>query len=405
MSQSFGLRRYLVGAAVARTGDEMSGPALLLLGVAVTGSVSAGAALLAGLTAAAAVGGPLVGVALDRSPRPGRLLAAALAVYAAGLAGVAVGVGRAPLVVVVGAALLIGLLGPALSGGWTSQLPRVAGRRRLARGNAWDAMTFGAAALLGPALAGTVAAVAGAGAAVATAVVLLALALPVAWTLPGRASPREHDPVPSDLLAGFRAVCAGPDLRRATVVTSVSLAGTGMLVVSTPVLGSSLLGGEERGALLLSAMAVCSLAANLLLARRPVPTRADTVVLLCVLVQGAGAALAAAASSPAALVAALALVGAAEGPQLTSLFAVRHREAPERLRSQVFTTGASVKISAFALGAAVGGPLADVSATVCLATAAGAQVLAALLYPLSGPRRRRGPGSPRRRRIPRGAGP
>src|ERR671923_287803 len=52
-----GLRRYLAGAASARAGDEMSGPALLLLGLAVTGRPGTGAELLASVTIAAAAGG------------------------------------------------------------------------------------------------------------------------------------------------------------------------------------------------------------------------------------------------------------------------------------------------------------------------------------------------------------
>lgn len=43
---------------------------------------------------------------------------------------------------------------------------------------------------------------------------------------------------------------------------------------------------------------------------------------------------------------------------LISDLAIRHREAPQRMRGQIFTTGASLKITGFALGAAVAGPLA-----------------------------------------------
>ena len=140
MPQRHALFRYTAGALVARVGDEMSGPAVLLLGAAATGSVATGAALLAGLTATAALGGPLVGAALDRAARPGRLLAAALVGYAAGLALVTVALGRVPLPLVVGTALVTGLLGPALSGGWTAQLPRVVPAERLARASTWDAV-------------------------------------------------------------------------------------------------------------------------------------------------------------------------------------------------------------------------------------------------------------------------
>src|SRR6185312_17329670 len=91
-----GLRRYLAGAAAARAGDEMSGPALLLLGFAVTGRPAAGSGLLASLTIAGAVGGPLFGALLDRSRRPDRVLASALVGYALGIIAVQAVLGWLP---------------------------------------------------------------------------------------------------------------------------------------------------------------------------------------------------------------------------------------------------------------------------------------------------------------------
>ncbi|MGW9350928.1 MFS transporter [Nocardiopsis flavescens] len=374
--------RYLGGATAARTGDEMSGPALLLLGMALTGEAVAGSALLAGLTGAAAVGGPLVGALLDRSARPGRLLAWALCAYAAGLVALALAVGRVPLPLAVGAAAAVGLLGPALSGGWTAQLPRAVPSAPRGRVDAWDAMTFGAASLLGPALAGAVAVLAGAGAALACAAALIALAVPAALALPGAPAARPAGRVLPRMWEGVRAVLAPGALRWATAVSALSVAGTGMLVVCAPLLGMRLLGGAEQGALLLAGMAVCSLAANLVLARRPGAVSPDALLRVCVAVQAAGtagAAWAASASCPPALVAAVALVGAAEGPQLAALFAIRHREAPEPLRARVFTTGASLKISAFAAGAASAGPLAQSSVPACLVAAALLHAVAALV--------------------------
>ncbi|GAA1103746.1 MFS transporter [Nocardiopsis metallicus] len=380
MTQRHALPRYLFGAAAARTGDEMSGPALLLLGVAATGTATTGSTLLAAVTATAAVGGPAVGVLLDRALRPGRVLATVLAVYAAGLAAVALLLDRLPLAPVLALALGIGLLGPALSGGWTAQLPRLLPPARMTRANAWDAMTFSSASLIGPALAGAVAITAGATAAVVASVALVSLTIPVAWSLPARPARPEPAPVLGELAAGARAVLGNRALLRATVVTTVSIAGTGVLVVSLPVLGQNLLGGPERGAMLLSVMAVSALSANLVLARHPLPVRPDTVVLVCVLLQVAGVAGVFLAPSAPWLILAATVVGTAEGPQLTSLFAVRHREAPERLRTQVFTTAASLKVSAFAAGAALAGPLADFSLPLCLAAAAALQLCAALVH-------------------------
>jgi MFS family permease len=72
----------------------MTGPALLLLGFAVTSRPGTGSALLAALTVAAAVGGPVFGAWLDRSPRPDRVLAWSLSAYALGIIAVAAAAGR-----------------------------------------------------------------------------------------------------------------------------------------------------------------------------------------------------------------------------------------------------------------------------------------------------------------------
>ena len=98
-----------------------------------------------------------------------------------------------------------------------------------------------------------------------------------------------------------------------------------------------------------------------------------------------GASMAAAALAPGWLtLAAIALGGAGEGPQLTALFAVRHRETPANLRGQVYTTAASLKIAGLAAGAALAGPLAGWSVTGCLLIAAGTELCAAAAYLAAG---------------------
>ncbi|KEF22049.1 hypothetical protein DF18_01580 [Streptomyces rimosus] len=437
----------LTGAALARAGDEMSGPALLVAGPVFTGSASTGPALLAAITIAAAVGGPLFGVLLDRSARPGRLLAGALAGYAAALAVVLASLGHVPLVVTLLVALGAGLLGPALSGGWTAQLPRAAPPGLLPRVTALDAMTFNAASLAGPALAGLVAGAAGASAGVLVAAALIVVAVPCAYGLPGvacggggpvgasvrgvpagpsvrtqpagaqslelgapsgarpgpepgprpgkqsdpcvpdrparRATSRRSPAAPSvlaGLAAGFRAVRHTPPLARATVTSVVSCTGQGMLTACSPLLGARFLGDARHGVLLLSVVAASALLANTALARRPGLLRPDTVLVCSTAVLAVALLMTAAAGPPALLLGAAVLVGLGEGPQLTALFAVRHREAPEHLRGQIFTTGASLKITGFALGAGSAGPLAARSLPGALLAAAALQVLAGLLF-------------------------
>ncbi|TGN76887.1 MFS transporter [Streptomyces bauhiniae] len=349
----------------------MSGPALMLGGFAVTGSATAGSALLAGVTVSAVVGGPVLGLLLDRVERPGWLLAGAMGLYGGGLGLVLLGLGRVPFVAVLGLAVVVGVAGPAVAGGWTAQLPRVVPGGGLGRANVLDAMTFGVASLAGPALAGGVAEGVGAAGAVVVAGVLIGVAVPVAWGLPRGSAGREA--AGGGFAAGVRFVLGNPALARATFTSVGCCLAQGVLTACVPLLGERALGGAARGAVLLSCAAGAGLVANAVLARLVVAP--DAVIRLGALVQAAGLALAAT-GRPAALIGAALLIGAGEGPQLTALFAVRHRESPDHLRSQVFTTGASMKITGFALGAALAGPLAARSLPGALLLASGVAAVA-----------------------------
>jgi len=87
------------------------------------------------------------------------------------------------------------------------------------------------------------------------------------------------------------------------------------------------------------------------------------------------------------VIGAIAVAGLADGPQLSAVFAVRHRETPARLRAQVFTTAASLKIAAGSLGAALAGHLP--SPGLALTVAAATQAAALVAYLTIG--RRQGP--------------
>jgi predicted MFS family arabinose efflux permease len=393
-------RHYLTGATAARTGDEMSGPALLLLGLSVTGSPALGSALLAGLTISSGVGGPVLGAILDRSPAPGRLLGLALVAYASGVAIVAALVGSVPGALVVAVAVVAGFAGPALTGGWTAQLPRVLAPPAVARGFSLDAATYSAAALAGPALAGLAAAALGARWAVAAAVALLVAAVPAAVRMPREAAPPREATAPAgaaapggpaatlprgptrsrplrgELRRGLRAIADRPPLLAVTVATMLSSAGFAGFVVASPLVGERLADSAAAGTVLLSALAVGSLLGTGALARHPWRGSPESLLVASTALLGATFAVIAAADAFALAVAAAFVAGVAEGPQLAAVFQVRHREAPEALRSQVFTTAASLKMSAFAAGSAVAGALAVHSVTVCLLAAAGAQALA-----------------------------
>lgn len=390
MINRYGLVRYLAGAAAARTGDEMSGPALLLMGFSVTRAPGLGSAVLASLTGAAAAGGPAFGAMLDRGRRPGRLLALALTGYGGGITLVMLALGHLPEPAVLALATAAGLLAPAVAGGWTSRVPDVVPPARLPRASALDAMSYSAASLAGPALAALLSATLGAGPAVCVAAALIAAAVPAALSLP-EAQPAARAPRPRaavqpraavlrPLLAGIAAIARRPGLLRATASSVVSYVGIGMLLVCCPLLGAHRLGGASRGALLISAIAVVSLLANAALARRE---PRDGWILASTLILAVSLAAAALAPAGPLTVLAVAAGGVGEGPQLTAVFAVRHREAPAHLRGQIFTTAASLKIGGMAAGAAIAGPLAARSLPACLLTAAATELAAALAYLLA----------------------
>lgn len=81
----------------------------MLAGFALTGSTTDASSLLASITISAAVGGPVLGTFLDRARRPGRLLAGALVVYAAGLGVILAGLGHLPFAVTILIAVLTGM--------------------------------------------------------------------------------------------------------------------------------------------------------------------------------------------------------------------------------------------------------------------------------------------------------
>ncbi len=379
------LPSYLAGATLARTGAEVAGPAILLFGLAVSGSTQTAAFLYSALTIASAFGGPLFGALLDRVARPGRLIAAALVAYAVGIGIIVAGWDRVPTPLLFVVAVLTGTLYPALGGGWTAQVGRLVPAPLLRRAHSLDAATYNLAGLTGPAIAGILAGLLGAAEAVVAAIVLVALAVPPALTLPAIVrDTAERRSIAADVMAGLRAIATIPALRGVTLSSTLSLLAFGMVVVACPLLGAEYLGGEENGAFLLSVIAAAALLSTVVTARWPLPGTLDRVFIGSSVVVGVGMTVVALAPNAAIVVVGIAIVGLADGPEIAALFGIRHREAPDRLRAQVFSTGSSLRMTAAAIGAALAGVLAAYGITAVLATAAVLQFVATASGPLGG---------------------
>ncbi|HZG02440.1 MAG TPA: MFS transporter [Streptomyces sp.] len=385
-----GLRPYLATALLARLAGEGMAVAVVMLAVHRTGSAAQGAFVLTAWMAPHVLAAPLTGALAERVRSPRLFHLGALGGMAAGIAALAVLVGRAPAPVVLAVAALGGSCGPVATGGLSSLVARLvpegAGRDRA---YALDAATYNAVSVAGPAVVSTVAALASPGPAVALLGVSAAGAAVLATALPyGRRPGAASDgaaPAPTtlraDLAAGLAAVWRVRELRAITAGTCLAFVGIGGLATTSVLLADGR-GRPDSGGVLMTALAAGALAGSLAAAGplRSFPARR----LVPVCLTGTGLALAGAAAAPsfAATVALYAAAGVFEGPLLGATLRIRAAHAPDRLRAQVFTLGAGLKISAAACGAALAGLVAALPPPLLLLGIAALQLAAALLHHL-----------------------
>lgn len=345
------LPRYLVAAVAARIADEGARVSLVLLALHEAKSAAVGGAMIAALLVPHVVAAPLGGVVIDRARRPRWPLASMVLIFGVTLVLVAVLLGHAPLWLVFSLLLLGGCCGPAITGGLTSQLPGLVGVDRAPRAFGLDSLFYNVASMAGPALTGiTAVAVSpvaaqcllGGSAAVGAAGIA---ALPLAAHQP----PAPHSR-PS-LLSGARKILHQPTLRVITISSTLGQIGPGALPVVGAVLATSLNKPASSG-LLLTTIAAGSLIGSLLWTWHPIaPRRSPLVTTVSMIGIGVPIAVAAATTSSVAATAVLfGLSGIFIGPFGSALFTARAQYAAEAHRTQVFTIGAGLKVTASASG-------------------------------------------------------
>lgn len=388
---------YVLPAGLARCGDAAAAPAVLLMMLAADQPPARAALVVGVLAGSCAVSAPFVGLLLDSTRHPRRIFVVALALLAGGL--VVLAQPATPTIALVSVAAVAGLSGPALTGGWSAQLGSWVPRGSLPRAHAVDVLTYNVAGVAGPGLAAAVAASLGGAAAVhaAAGVVALALmwvALGPAW--PSPAPGRAHAETPMTALRqGLALPLRHPDLARVAVATTGGHLGLAFVVVSTPLLGQQLTGDVAFGGALLSAFALGGILGASAAATRWFPYRGVTSVLVGTAGTGALFAGLPLAASPAAALIVMGLAGAVDGPVLAATFGARQTAAPPHLRAQVFTTAASLKMAAYAVGAVLAGHLVDRSVNITIATGALLHVTASLAAVAVGSLlARRGTGNP-----------
>jgi MFS family permease len=373
---------FFLAATLARLASEMLPVAVVLLVLDRTGNAALAGAAVAAATLPGVVTGPVLGAWLDRTARRRTALASNQVVLGASLLAILTATGRAPGWTVLLLAAAAGLTAPLATGGFTSMIPSLVPEWLLPRANALEASSFNTAAIAGPALAGAVAAGPGPAAAVALEAGLAGVALLAIARLPriAVAASAAGASMAATIRQGLRHLAGTPVLRGVTVATTVALGGLGLLALALPFLAERLGAGQAGAGYLWAALEAGGMAGALAGARLLAGWPPQRVVLAGVALLGLLMATWPLAPSFPVALGLVALAGVLEGPAFAATFTTRQRWSPEHLRGQIFTTAASLKMGAFAVGAAVAGPAVEHLGVGGTLVAAGAvHLLAALL--------------------------
>ena len=355
---------YYLAATLARLADEMVAFTLVLLVLERTDSPA-----LAGVTGAAfalpaVVTGPLLGAWLDRTPYRRSALALNQAVVGVVMLSLLAVVGHSPHWITPALAAVAGATLPMASGGFTSMLPSLVPSDRLARANSFEAASFGAATITGPATAATIAATLSVEVVAVVIAVAAALSICAISRLPALPpSQTAGEPFLPAVLAGLTHLVRTPRLRASTVTTTLLMGATGFLLIALPLHMASLGMPKPAAGYLWTAIELGSVTTALLLTRLHARWRPEQVVIVSVAAYGLAMSSWPLATSFVALLLVAFGSGLLEGPTLPAMFAARQQYSPESLQGRVSTTAASLRVGAAAVGQATGGLLIPVIGT------------------------------------------
>ena len=379
-----GYVKFLSAATLARVSDEMFGVGVVLLVLDRTDNPALAGATVAAITLPSLISGPLLGAWLDLTGRRRTLMVIDQIVIATVLVALVLLIGHAPAWLIPLVAVPAGITYPLSFGGFTSMIPTLVPGELLPPANAVETTSFNAALVIGPALAGTLSAVAGPATPLLVEAALALAALALIIRIPGLDSPPERADDRTLLgiaVDGLRQIVLVPQLRGVTAAAAFGMAGLGLLTVAFPLFAVDHLGvARSASGYMWAAFAVGSTLGALSLVRiqrRFPPERIvvggyATFGLLMLTWPLAG-------SLPVFL-ALVALSSLVDGPALASQFAVRQQYVPPSLYGQVFTSAVGLKVGSFALGAALAGAVVTgLGSAEALVVAATLQIVAAVV--------------------------
>jgi MFS family permease len=315
---------------------------------------------VAAITLPSVLTGPVLGAWLDLTGRRRRLMVYDQVVISVSLVGIALLAGHGPDALLPLLAFAAGLTYPLSFGGFTSMIPMLVPEELLAPANSLEASSFNFALIVGPALAGGIAALASPAAALFTEVALTLGSLVLIVAIPGidgAGHSRSGRSMGDVVRAGLTRILKTPQLRGITAAGALGMTGMGFLTVAFPFFAVEHLGQHRSAAgFMWAAFAFGSMAGALVGMRAQVRWPPERVVVGGLLVTGAVMLLWPLAGSLSAMLPLVVLAGLADGPAFAATFATRQRYVPTELYGQVFTTAAGLKVGSFSLGAALAGP-------------------------------------------------
>ncbi|WP_165308365.1 MFS transporter, partial [Agromyces binzhouensis] len=294
------------------------------------------------------VAAPIAGAMLDRSRRPGVLVAGAGLVIAAAYAFAAF-LGPVPAWAVAIALIAAGTVTPFVFGGLSSFVTEGIPDER--RAYAIDALAYNLGAVAGPAV---VAATAVLGSARIATVVMAASALAgAAGTVPLRlrptaASPHDRPSFLGTIAAGFRHIATHRPLAVITWSGTLSQFGSGGLAIAAVALSIARSGDAGEGAIIVTSFAIGGLLGALWNSRRPPRRSPEWVMGWGFAATGICTVVAAFDLGPAWAIAAIGASGLFTAPSAAAMLLIRKQQSPSALRSQVFTVGAGLRAAAAA---------------------------------------------------------
>src|SRR4051794_29517846 len=348
-----------------------------------TGSATLAGLVVSAITLPSIVTAPVLGAWLDLTGGRRRLMVLDQILIAAVLVGVILTVGHSPNWVPPLIVMAAGLTYPLSFGGFTSFIPAIVSDDLLPPANALEASSFNTALVIGPALAGTLAAVFDPAVSLGVEAVLALVALALILRIPGLdgSGRRGERSLGSVVAGGLRQILAVPELRGVTAAGALGLAGLGLMPVTFPLFAADHLGVPRSAAgYIWAAFAVGSTIGALVLVRAQRRLPPERIVVVGYAVFGSLMLLWPLAGSLPVMLGLVAVAAMADGPALAAQFAVRQQRVPRDLLGQVFTTAAGLKIGSLSIGAALAGPVVSgLGSAGAILIAAGLQFAAAAI--------------------------